>query len=147
MTICLIQMLKKGCDVKQVRLTQTGSVLTEKGERTMPDREKVKYDIERCICHVPDACRDCSHYKHGEYLDCMEELLKDALALLKEQEADMIALKNAYKELAEKGSVIVRCKDCKKRNISECPLHYGGHTENDTDDDWFCADGEVKRDG
>lgn len=51
------------------------------------DREKVKYDIERCICHVPDACRDCSHYKHGEYLDCMEDLLKDALAMLKEQEA------------------------------------------------------------
>lgn len=50
------------------------------------DREKVKYDIERCICHVPDACRDCSHYKHGEYLDCMEELLKDALELLKEQD-------------------------------------------------------------
>ena len=53
----------------------------------MPDREKVIFDIERCICHVPDACRDCSHYKHGEYLDCMEELLKDALAMLKEQEA------------------------------------------------------------
>lgn len=52
----------------------------------MNDMEKVKYDIERCICHVPDACRDCSHYKHGEYLDCMEELLKDALFLLKEKE-------------------------------------------------------------
>lgn len=52
------------------------------------DREKVKYDIERCICHVPDACRDCSHYKHG-VLDCMEELLKDAIALLKEQEDEI----------------------------------------------------------
>ena len=52
----------------------------------MADIEKVKWDIERCICHVPDACRDCSHYKHGEYLDCMEELLKDALELLKEQQ-------------------------------------------------------------
>ena len=49
----------------------------------MPDREKVIFDIERCICHVPDACRDCSHYKHGEYLDCMEELLADALELIK----------------------------------------------------------------
>lgn len=54
----------------------------------MPDREKIIYDIERCICHVPDACRDCSHYKHGEYLDCMEELLKDALSLLKEQKPE-----------------------------------------------------------
>ena len=52
----------------------------------MTDREKVIYDIERCICHVPDACRDCSHYGHGEVIGCMEELLTDALALLKEQE-------------------------------------------------------------
>ena len=53
----------------------------------MPDSGKVIYDIERCICHVPDACRDCSHYGHGEAIGCMEELLKDALELLKEQEA------------------------------------------------------------
>ena len=51
------------------------------------DREKVIYDIERCICHVPDACRDCSHYGHGEVIGCMEELLTDVLALLKEREA------------------------------------------------------------
>lgn len=50
------------------------------------DREKVIYDIERCICHVPDACRDCSHYGHGEVIGCMEELLNDALALLKENQ-------------------------------------------------------------
>ena len=52
----------------------------------MPDREKIIYDIERCICHVPDACRDCSHYGHGEVIGCMEELLKDTLNLLKEQQ-------------------------------------------------------------
>ena len=51
----------------------------------MPDREKVTYDIERCICRVPDACRDCSHYQ-DDRLDCMEKLLADALVLLKEQE-------------------------------------------------------------
>ena len=53
----------------------------------MADREKVIYDIERCICHVPDACRDCSHYQDDPELDCMEKLFADALALLKEQEA------------------------------------------------------------
>ena len=53
----------------------------------MADREKVIYDIERCVCHVPDACRDCSHYQDDPELDCMEKLLADALALLKEQEA------------------------------------------------------------
>ena len=51
----------------------------------MADIEKTIYDIERCICHVPDACRDCSYCGHGEYLDCMEKLLGDALELLKEQ--------------------------------------------------------------
>ena len=71
------------------------------------DREKVKYDIERCICHVPDVCRDCSHYKHGEYLDCMEELLKDALAMLKEQEKALHELGQLLKEQAEE---IVRLK-------------------------------------
>lgn len=52
----------------------------------MIDREKVIYDIERCICHVPDACRDCSHYGHDAPIGCMEELLSDALELLKEHE-------------------------------------------------------------
>ena len=63
--------------------------MTGRSVKGMPDREKVIYDIERCICHVPDACRDCSHFYEGrgEVIGCMEELLTDALALLKEQEA------------------------------------------------------------
>ncbi len=54
----------------------------------MADRAKVIYDLERCICHVPDACRDCSKYNaEGNLtLTCMESLMKDALELLKEQE-------------------------------------------------------------
>lgn len=52
----------------------------------MADREKVIYDIERCICHVPDACKDCSKYGGDNAIRCMEELLKDALSLLKAQE-------------------------------------------------------------
>ena len=60
----------------------------ERGEQTMPDKKQVMFDIERCICRVPDACRDCSKHKEGQpAVICMEELLKDALALLKEQEA------------------------------------------------------------
>jgi len=45
------------------------------------------FDIERCICHVPDACKDCSRYKEIDGLRCMEELMADAHTLLKEQEA------------------------------------------------------------
>lgn len=56
----------------------------------MPNRERVIYDIERCICHVPDACRDCSKYIGAYTPNCMEQLLADALELLKEQEPHMM---------------------------------------------------------
>jgi len=55
----------------------------------MPDREKVKYSIERCISHVPDACRDCAYDAGHPYNECVEIMLKDALALLKEQEHEV----------------------------------------------------------
>jgi len=54
----------------------------------MADRETVIYDIERCICHVPDACKDCSKYGGDNAIRCMEELLADTLSLLKAQEPD-----------------------------------------------------------
>jgi hypothetical protein len=50
-------------------------------------REKVIYSIERCICHVPDACRDCAYDAGHPYNECVEMLLKDVLELLKEQES------------------------------------------------------------
>ena len=40
---------------------------------------------------------------------------------------------------------LIRCKDCIKRCLSDCPVHLGGSSEYETDDDWFCADG-VKKD-
>lgn len=52
----------------------------------MIDREKVIYSIERCICHVPDACRDCAYDAGHPYNECVEMMLKDILTLLKEQE-------------------------------------------------------------
>ena len=55
----------------------------------MADREKVIYSIERCICHVPDACRDCG-YDNEPYPKCFEHLLLDALTLLKAQEKKWI---------------------------------------------------------
>lgn len=52
------------------------------------DKKQVIYDLERCTCHVPDACRDCSKHRHwsGNAVTCMESLMEDALDLLKEQE-------------------------------------------------------------
>lgn len=52
----------------------------------MADREKVIYSIERCTCHVPDACRDCAYNAGHPYNECVEMLLRDALSLLKAQE-------------------------------------------------------------
>ena len=53
----------------------------------MADVENVIYAIERCTCHVPDACRDCPYDAGHPYNECIEMLLKDAMELLKEQEA------------------------------------------------------------
>ncbi len=51
----------------------------------MADVESVIYAIERCTCHVPDACRDCPYDAGHPYNECIEMLLKDAMELLKEQ--------------------------------------------------------------
>lgn len=53
----------------------------------MADVENVIYAIERCTCHVPDACRDCPYDAGHPYNECVEMLLKDVLELLREQEA------------------------------------------------------------
>ena len=50
----------------------------------MADIEKVIYGIERHICRVPDACRDCE-YNAKPYDECEKALLRDALELLKAQ--------------------------------------------------------------
>ena len=72
------------------------------------NREQVAYDIERCICHVPDACRDCSKYKKYQPLViCMEELLMDVHSLLKEQETEWEHLWDA-----PDGTFKGRCKKC-----------------------------------
>ena len=52
-------------------------------ERKLAD---VKWDIERCTCHVPGACSDCSHKaEHANFPVCMENLMLEAYELLKKQ--------------------------------------------------------------
>jgi hypothetical protein len=60
----------------------------------MDELERVIYDLERCTCHVPDACRDCSKYASETGLKCMENLMMDALELLKEQEQQIEQLEH-----------------------------------------------------
>lgn len=69
----------------------------------MAELMNVIYDIERCICHVPDACRDCSHYpdKNGGPIGCMEDLLSEALELLKKLKEDNVRLDRENQKLIE----------------------------------------------
>ena len=104
-----------------------GYVNSQKGRiKNMIDREKVIKGLEHCMimCEgVPhNPCHGCEYL--GSY-DCADRLKADALALLKEQPE------------------IVRCKDCVKHNKASCPLS-DDYWETMRDDDWFCADGEMK---
>ena len=40
------------------------------------------------------------------------------------------------------GQILVRCKDCKKRNSWECWQYFFGRIK--IPEDWYCADGERK---
>lgn len=62
----------------------------------MTDRDKVIYSLERCICHVPDACRDCAYDAGHPYNECVGMLLRDALELLKAQEQEIQQLKATH---------------------------------------------------
>lgn len=67
----------------------------------MIDIRQVMYDIERCVSHVPDACRDCSHYTGTVGFGCMENLMSDALVLLKKQEEEIENLKQTVQSMME----------------------------------------------
>lgn len=101
----------------------------------MPDLKKVIYSIERCTCHIPDACRDCAYDAGHPYNECVELLLKDALELLKDPDRVRV----------------VRCSDCRfwePENAEEgdaygrCRNDYAPCQNQQTDMNWFCADGE-----
>ena len=74
----------------------------------MPDREKVIRGLE---CHQIDKnhrinCADCPYYvDNDEHIRCVNDLNRDAIALLKEQEAVVRCKKcnNHYDALTQKG--------------------------------------------
>ena len=89
----------------------TGSVQTGKGERTMPDREKVIKGLE---CHRIDNnhrinCADCPYYVDDDnHIRCVNDLHDDALELLKEQEAV-----EPIKPLDKDDDYTFMCSNCK----------------------------------
>lgn len=94
----------------------------------MADMEKVIYDIERCICHVPDACRDCSKYKGIDGLRCMEELMTDAYTLLKEQEKEIDEISDEYLDLGKEMAKQPKPKTARwEKRTGMMPPEYHGH--------------------
>ena len=91
----------------------------------MTDREKVIKGLEICVNRVPGKydCNECPYEIDGNY--CEINLAKDALELLKEQEA------------------VVHCGDCENfcfdnisPNAGRCMLTNKSHSKM-----WFCAHG------
>ena len=78
----------------------------------MADLEKVIYSIERCICHVPDACRDCGYDAGQPYNACVESLLKDALELLKAQEPIKPIIKQEMDDICSCIDNVAYCGKC-----------------------------------
>ena len=108
------------------------------------DREKV---IKGLQAHA-DGCGYRSHhcdtmdcpYRYGDESCDIEEMCRDALALLKEQEAVEPKKAKGYNPpmytLYE-----YECKECKSPMMTKQPFCMGcGRRVN-----WFCADGEVKK--
>lgn len=90
------------------------------------DREKVIKAIDICLGH--GKCNDCNYRSGTNYSDqdCRGRMLRDALALLKEQPE------------------IFRCKDCKWAEVSDNEHTWCDHVDHEFchNNDWFCADGE-----
>ena len=123
-------------------MMQIGSVLTGKGEQTMPDREKVINALDICLGH--GKCDDCGYRIKGGYstMDCRKPMMRDALALLKEQQNQIWEMQDRTEYLEDKlkeQPQIVRCNNCKKRYTVLCIQEEAGNINNQ--DDWFCADG------
>ena len=125
----------------------------------MPDKQKIIKGLEVCtsIADGESCPKDCPYYQKVCY--GYNQLMCDALALLKEQEeqidrlieesASNAEMAEGMKELLKEQEALVRCKDCKycyfasNRIKSEQSDACGKHGI-DVTQDWFCADGEAK---
>ena len=109
------------------------------------DREKVIADIEEQIAWIQDN----DFHKFPGWGHAVLAM-KDALALLKEQEGELYKLDRENQLMLERIAEqpqIVRCKDC-NNGVIHCEngdiiCDHVDSSGNDTHPaDWFCADGE-----
>lgn len=115
------------------------------------DREKVIKGLEACR---KTDCINCPYSASETEVCLINYLLTDALALLKEQEAEIDEISDEYLDLGKemaKQPEIVRCKDCKygyhlvdtkKGEIIKYRIACLKRSELIQNQDWFCADGE-----
>ena len=59
----------------------------------MADIKDTIDNVERCLCHIQDACMLCPHIEGDATEDCMENLMRDALEAMKSQQAEIERLK------------------------------------------------------
>lgn len=117
----------------------------------MHDKDKVIKGLTHCTAWnglhecQPKVGDDCPYEDEA---DCKLSIMYDALAVLKEQESVIEALKSdldeTLKVLGEQPE-IVRCRDCifARRLQNRFICTNTGHCESRTVGlDWFCADGE-----
>ena len=98
----------------------------------MSDMEKVIKGLEDIQKHLETGYSFAISWK--------SELIRDAISLLKEQEAKQ-HISDAIHETAKQfRRQIVMCKNCKKRETMYCPFYW--RYKGTKYDDWFCADGE-----
>ena len=113
------------------------------------DSEKVIKDLDECL---RSSCRGFRPRLSCPYNDDEWDIMRDAFAMLKEQEQAMKEkdgtisnLIAQIKEISQCYERVVRCKDCDNR---ECDGRAGtivcGITGESHDRLWFCADGERK---
>ena len=108
------------------------------------DREKVIKGLEVCTSVADgESCqKDCPYYQEVCY--GYDQLMRDALALLKEQEtANIYKCPNCGTWVSAEN--VVRCKDCRHctfydgEQLADCMIKQGWFP---VKPDWFCADGE-----
>ena len=101
--------------------------------------DKVIKGLTECIADLD--CDDCPYenecFNADDDRQYGEQMMRDALELLKEQQKLRNISDNNLGLKAKKE--LVRCKDCKHRGYDSCPMEPCWRK----DDDWFCADGEL----
>ena len=112
------------------------------------DRDKVIKGFE--LCHTPGMnCKYCPYNSLPDNENCSDTLVRDVLALLKEQQKKKFFVDSDGKITPLPD--VVQCKDCAYRgNKKKCIVAFVADKQDfpfffyDNHGEWFCADGSRK---